>query len=184
MMDFLTDRHHGVTRLSATDAGSYRDLRLLALQSHPEAFGSSFEEESALSESAFAERLTSGTVFGAWSGPKLMGSAGLVGREKAKLRHKAVLWGMFVRPEARGCGLGRRLLNEAIAHARPRFEEVLLTVVEGNAAAHRLYVSAGFKEYGLEPCTIKVGTVYFHELLMRLPFKGAEATSTLAEDGD
>lgn len=113
-----------------------------------------------------------------------MGCAGLVGREKTKLRHKAGLWGMFVRPEARGCGLGSRLLDEVIAYARPRFEEVILAVVEGNAAAHRLYVSAGFEEYGLEPCTIKVGTVYYHELLMRLPFKSAEATLMAAEDGN
>lgn len=182
-MGELPDRHNVVARLSALDAGPYRELRLLALQLHPEAFGSSFEEESALSESAFAERLTSGAVFGAWSGSRLMGCAGLVGREKTKLRHKGVLWGMFVRPEARGCGLGNRLLDEAIAFARPRFEEVLLTVVEGNAAAQRLYVSAGFEEYGLEPRTIKIGTVYFHELLMRLPLRGAEATSMLGEDG-
>jgi len=182
-MDKSIDSHLVVTRLSAIDALPYRELRLLALQSHPEAFGASFEEESALSESAFAERLASGAVFGAWSGFQLIGCAGLAGREKTKLRHKAVLWGMFVRPEARGCGLGKRLLDEAIAHARPCFEEVLLTVVEGNAAALRLYVSAGIEEYGREPCTIKVAKVYFHELLMRLPFRGAEAISLLAEDG-
>jgi ribosomal protein S18 acetylase RimI-like enzyme len=181
-MSKLIDRHVVVTLLSAEDAISYRELRLLALQSHPEAFGSSFEEESALSESAFAERLTSGAVFGAWSGAQLMGCAGLVGREKTKLRHKAALWGMFVRPEARGCGLGKRLLDEVIAYARPRFQEVLLTVVEGNAAAHRLYISAGFEEYGREPCTIKIAAVYYHELLMRLPFQDAKATSVAAED--
>jgi ribosomal protein S18 acetylase RimI-like enzyme len=172
----LIDRDIVVARLGAIDVTQYRELRLLALQSHPEAFGSSFEEEAALSESAFAERLTSGAVFGAWSGSQLMGCAGLAGREKTKLRHKAVLWGMFVRPEARGCGIGKRLVDEAIAHARTRFEEVLLTVVEENAAARRLYVSAGFKEYGLEPCTIKVAMVYSHEVLMRLPLKGAEPT--------
>jgi ribosomal protein S18 acetylase RimI-like enzyme len=160
-----------VGRLSASDAIPYRELRLLALHLHPEAFGSSWEEESALSEIAFAERLTSGAVFGARLGDRLIGCAGLAHRDKTKLRHKAILWGMFIKPEARGSGLGKRLLDEIIAHARPRYEEILLTVVEGNAAAHRLYVSAGFEEYGREPCTIKIGPVYFNELLMRLPFR-------------
>ena len=95
-------------RLGRNDAGPYRELRLLALQLHPEAFGSSFEEESSLSENAFAERLDDGLVFGAWSAEQLVGCAGLAQREKTKLRHKAILWGMFVRHEMRGNGVGKR----------------------------------------------------------------------------
>ena len=68
-------------RLGRNDAGPYRELRLLALQLHPEAFGSSFEEESSLSENAFAERLDDGLVFGAWSAEQLVGCAGLAQRE-------------------------------------------------------------------------------------------------------
>ena len=57
-----------VNRLGLSDLHAYRALRLLGLQMHPESFGSSFEEEDALPDSAFAERLTNGAVFGRIAG--------------------------------------------------------------------------------------------------------------------
>lgn len=158
--------------LRSDDGAQYRELRLTALRLQPEAFGSSFEEESLLDEGAFAERLADGRTFGAWSGEQLVGCAGLALREKTKLRHKGHLWGMFVRPEVRGRGLGKCLLREVLTHSRTCCEEVLLTVVADNEAAYRLYTSAGFVEYGREPRAIKIGSDYFDELLMRLRFGG------------
>ncbi|UVI40244.1 GNAT family N-acetyltransferase [Qipengyuania spongiae] len=158
--------------LRLDDAVHYRELRLLALRLHPESFGSSFEEETLLKNDVFAERLKDGGVFGIWSGKELVACAGLALREKTKLRHKGHLWGMFVRPEARGCGIGKRLLRQVLTHSRTCCEEVLLTVVADNKAAHRLYAAAGFVEYGREPRAIKIGSDYFDELLMRLPLGG------------
>lgn len=86
-----------------------------------------------------------------------------------KLRHKGILWGMFVRPEARGRGAAKKLLSAILANALTCCEEVLLTVVEGNQAAYGLYTAAGFVEYGREPAAIKIGTDYHQELLVRLP---------------
>lgn len=76
---------------------------------------------------------------------------------------------MFVTHEQRGRGVGKRMLEQALAYARTCCEEVLLTVVGGNDAAHNLYASAGFEVYGHEPCAIKLGTDYHSEVLMRLP---------------
>lgn len=159
-----------VRQLRAGDAPSYRDLRLLALRSNPESFGSSFEEEAAFDEAVFARTLSDGTVFGAWSGNQLVGCLGLARRDKRKLRHKGILWGMFVRPQMRGLGAGKQLLHAVLDHARTCCEEVLLTVVDGNEAAIRLYRGAGFAEYGREPCALKIGDRYYHELMMRLKF--------------
>ncbi len=164
------ERTFSISRLTDAHTEPYRALRLWSLRLQPDAFGASFEEESALPEAAFAERLKNGEIFGAWTQSQLGGCVGLVGREKSKLRHKASLWGMFVRPEHRGKGVGRDLLNKALASAADLYEEVLLTVVEGNRAALDLYVSAGFEEYGREPRTIRLGTKYYDEILMRLPF--------------
>ncbi len=157
-----------ITRLGPHDAAAYRQLRVAALEECPESFASSFEEESVLPDSFFAERLASGAAFGAWSNESLIGFAGLAQRDKLKLCHKAYLWGMFVRSEARGRGLGRHLLDRVIDHARSCCEEVLLGVTAGNDAAFRLYAGAGFEEYGREPRAIKVGADYYHEIQMRL----------------
>ena len=53
---------------------------------------------------------------------------------------------MGLAPEARGKGLGRRLLNDAVEEARARGDRaVLLEVIEQNTPAVRLYTSFGFK---------------------------------------
>jgi ribosomal protein S18 acetylase RimI-like enzyme len=86
-----------------------------------------------------------------------------------KLRHKGVLWGMYVRPEARGTGLAAALVQQVVAHAQTLVEQVCLTVVASNVAARRLYSAAGFEEYGLERRGLKVGSEYYDEVLMVLP---------------
>jgi ribosomal protein S18 acetylase RimI-like enzyme len=157
-------------RLTGSDAAIYRQLRLDGLRSHPEAFGASWEEEVSQSPAWFAERLERNAVFGAGSriGPALVGAVGLLVPETAKLRHKGVLWGMYVRSEFQGTGLGAALLARAIEHAAQVVEEVRLTVVASNSAAICLYTRAGFKQYGLERRALKVGDGYHDELLMAL----------------
>lgn len=162
---------HGVrvSRLGPEHASAYRELRLSALRSHPEFYGASVGEEAGLSQGDVARRLADGAIFGAWFEDQLVGCAGLASREKEKLRHKAIVWGMFVRPDLRGAGVGKLLLDAVLEHARTIFEEVLLTVVEGNQPAAVLYAGAGFEEYGREPGAIRIGDDYYGEILMRLP---------------
>lgn len=58
---------------------------------------------------------------------------------------EAELGDLAVLPEARGRGLGRRLLDAALAEAMRRgAKKVYLEVRESNAAARRLYERAGF----------------------------------------
>ena len=54
-----------------------------------------------------------------------------------------------VRPELRGAGVGRRLLDAALETARAEgAESVFLEVAEDNPAARRLYAGGGFEEVG------------------------------------
>ena len=159
-----------VRRLGAPDAAGYRALRLEGLAGHPEAFGASWEEEAARPLAWFAERLERNAVFGGWTGggPELAGVAGLLVPEAAKLRHKGVLWGMYVRPPARRTGMGAALLARVLDHARGAVEEVRLTVVASNAAAVRFYEAAGFETYGVERRALKVAGRHHDEALMAL----------------
>jgi len=169
-----------VRRLETSDVANYRELRLESLKGHPEAFSSSWEYEVDKPVSWWAERLETNTVFGGWvNSSPLVGVAGLRVQDRVKLRHKGVLWGMYVRPEARGKGLAAALLQQIVEHAQTLVEEVCLRVVASNAAALRLYRAAGFKEYGLERRALRVGGEYYDEVLMALPLKPrAEPTPT------
>ena len=157
-------------RLAAADAEGYRALRLKGLRDHPEAFGASWDDEAGKAVPWFAERLERNAVWGGWldGDPALAGVAGLMVPEAAKLRHKGVLWGMFVRPEARGKGLAEALARRVVEEAAGVVEEVRLAVVASNTAAVRLYTRLGFHPYGLEPRALRVGGQYHDELLMAL----------------
>ena len=106
-------------------------------------------------------------VLGGWieSSP-LAGVVGFRMHASTKVRHKGVLWGMYVRLNARGTGLAASLVQRVIEQAPPFLEEILLTVVASNAAACRLYRAAGFEQYGLERRALKIGNNYYDEALM------------------
>ena len=155
-----------IRRLTADDAEPFRDIRLEALAGNPEAFGSTFEAEKDKPLSWFSERLGASHVHGAFRAAKLTGIAVLVIQQSAKMAHKGALVGMYVRPQARRLGVGRRLVEAIIDTARRHVELVQLTVVTGNEAALRLYGGLGFVQYGLEKKALKHGGRYYDEILM------------------
>ena len=112
-------------------------------------------------------------VLGAFA-PNLIATVGCDRKEGLKLRHKAMIWGMYVMPEWRGRALGRALLMAAIARAREvaGLEQLLLQLGIANAAAAALYKSLGFAAYGMEPRGLKIGDRYCDEYLMMLELSG------------
>jgi ribosomal protein S18 acetylase RimI-like enzyme len=164
-----------VRRLEPNDVASYRDIRLEGLKNHPDAFSASWETESARPTSWWVERLEANIVLGGWidSSP-LAGVVGFRTHGGTKVRHKGVLWGMYVRPDARGTGLAASLVQRVIEQARPFLEEILLTVVASNVAACRLYRAAGFEQYGLERRALKIGDNHYDEALMALSLNNQE----------
>jgi RimJ/RimL family protein N-acetyltransferase len=156
--------------LTSADAALYRPVRLEALAAHPDAFSSAFAREQEKPLAWFEERLTTSDVFGAFIAESLVGVAGFRRQDGAKTEHKAVLWGMYVRPDARKSGAARRLVDAVVAHAAERVEQLQLAVVSENAAAIRLYTAAGFVEYGREVEALKLDGRYFDEILMALFF--------------
>ncbi|MBZ9973857.1 MULTISPECIES: GNAT family N-acetyltransferase [unclassified Mesorhizobium] len=134
-------------RLSAADADAYRDLRLEGLQNHPEAFGGSWEEEAIMPLDWFSDRLERNIVIAGFADDlPLLGTAGLGIQQAPKQSHKGMLWGMYVRPEARGTGLAAELVQRMIGEAQGVVEEIQLRVVTSNEAAVRIYSRFGFKE--------------------------------------
>jgi ribosomal protein S18 acetylase RimI-like enzyme len=114
----------------------------------------------------FFDRLGTRTVLGAFSDMKLVAMAGFAIQQGQKRAHKGLLWGMYVRPDARGTGVGRRLIEAVLDVARQRVELIQLTVVRDNEQARRLYASLGFLDYGLEKHALKQDDRYYDEMLM------------------
>ena len=160
-----------IRQLTPKDAALYRSIRLEGLKESPEAFGSTFEAEFTKPLAWFFDRLSSSVVFGAIRDAKILdarilGVAGFAVRDGEKEVHKGLLWGMYVRPDARGAGVARRLVEAVIAYARARVELIQLSVVVGNEQARRLYARLGFVEYGIEKNSLKYCGRYYDEILM------------------
>ena len=167
----MNDMKVTICRLEAADAERFRDIRLEGLRRFPEAFGSSFEEESAHDLSWFADRLQGSHVLGAFEGSEFLGVAGLLVQRGRKSAHKGLLVGMYVRPAAQGRGVGRALVEAILEVARERVELIQLTVARNNRAARRLYTNLAFQEYGLEKDALKIGNRYLDEILMALDLR-------------
>ncbi len=155
-----------VRQLTEQDARSYRDIRLEGLERYPEAFGASFETEAAESLEFFANRVQTSVIFGGFNGADLLGIAGYYRESSEKERHKAMLFGMYVREIARRGGIGKMLVMAILHDARTQAESIRLTVEASNGAARRLYELCGFKAYGTEPRSLRVAEQYYDELLM------------------
>ncbi|SAK91293.1 acetyltransferase [Caballeronia arationis] len=158
-------------RLTPADVAAYRDIRLEGLRLHPDGFGASWDDETIQPLAWFEARIADHAVFGGWLGDgTLAGIAGLLVPAGAKLRHKGTLWGMYVRPAARGTGMAAAIVERVLDHARGVVEEVQLVVAPDNEAAIRLYRAAGFEQFAREPRALKIDGIYHDSLLMTLPF--------------
>jgi GNAT superfamily N-acetyltransferase len=136
------------------DWQALRDIRLEALRDAPSAFGSSYEREAAFGEPDWLRRIARGGNFLAFI-PEVRASkvgasepAGLIGGypETADI---VELVSMYVRPKARGRGVGEALVAAVFAWAQARdAKTVHLWVTESNDPARALYERCGFSPTG------------------------------------
>ncbi|SAK66708.1 N-acetyltransferase GCN5 [Caballeronia ptereochthonis] len=159
-------------RLAPDDAEAFRDIRLEGLQRYPASFGASYDDERIQTLEWFRARIADHAVYGGFtSNGMLAGVAGLLVPPGAKMKHKGILWGMYVRPNARGTGLAAALLDCVLAHARGVVDEIKLEVAPDNRAAIGLYCAAGFVEYAREPRALKIDGTYHDSVFMTLRFE-------------
>jgi|HubBroStandDraft_1064217.scaffolds.fasta_scaffold339125_1 RimJ/RimL family protein N-acetyltransferase len=174
-----------IRALSSADTEAFRAIRRESLENSPRAFAESLAEHDALSPQEFAKRLASSLsndnfenfIVGAFRSsdnpadpaPLLAGVAGFVRNPRPKLRHKGLVWGVYLRPAFRGAGVASHILVEIIRRAKTLdgLEQINLNVATGTAA-RRLYESLGFQVYGHERNSLRVDGEFVDEDLMVL----------------
>ena len=157
-------------QLVLNDYEQYNKIRSHALDTVPEAFASTNEAEIDNRKERFTNLVTHQFNFitGAFDGEVLVGMVGFVKEERIKLKHKGLIWGMFVDKSKQGLGIGSKLIKIAInkAFEIDELKQINLSVVATNTSAVKLYEKTGFVFYGLEKDALSVNNQFFDEYLM------------------
>jgi RimJ/RimL family protein N-acetyltransferase len=155
---------------TADDAEKLRELRLEALTNHPKEFSSTPED--ALKHD-WNERAVTGhgdhldATFVAEKDGQLVGMTGIAASDRQKFPHSAYIWGVYVRPDFRGRGIAKVLVNAALQWAQKKGRTIVrLSAVATNPFAIRCYINCGFSIYGIEPASVVVDGVEYDEILM------------------
>jgi ribosomal protein S18 acetylase RimI-like enzyme len=150
-----------VIRLAThADAQAYATLRCEALTQNPEAFSSDPQTDGLCTSLGVVERLANpdALMLVACDGAQLVGMATLIREKKPKLRHRADIVGVYVRPPHRGRGVAWRMMQDLEARAR-LLDGLLvlnLAVTRTQVQAVRLYQSLGYHAWGIEPMGIRI----------------------------
>jgi GNAT superfamily N-acetyltransferase len=146
-----------IRKLTLDDASAFRELRIEMCRVDPEAFGRTPEETEEMSLDKFLLWMNPRNTFpqnfilGAFDGDRLIGSAALRRADNLKERHRGWVWSVYVRPENRGKGISREMMQRLIDEARTwdGLEVLDLDVSVTQTGARTLYTSLGFFTTGL-----------------------------------
>ncbi len=163
-----------IKKLDSSNVGEYKQLRLLALQTDPDSYFSTYEEAVRLPDYSFEADLRSQAnnfgYYGYFRDGKLVGYISLQLPYFQKQAHIGEIYNLFVHPDFRNGGIAHQLLQTVIEVAKnsPQTEVIFLSVMSENLVAIQLYKQAGFVAYAEKKKSLKVGDRYIDETLMRL----------------
>lgn len=153
-------------RLTAADLDAYRTVRTEGLTKDAGSFRISVADDEAQGEAAWKQRLTEEYVVAVEEAGRILAIGGFSRMSGTKADHKGLIWGMYVRPEARGKGVGDLIMKALVDHAKTVVRQLQLTVVSANPRAINFYQRHGFRLYGVEPESIRHEGGFLDEALM------------------
>jgi ribosomal protein S18 acetylase RimI-like enzyme len=154
-----------IRELTIDDVFSFVEIRRLSLSTDPDSFSARADTdawsniETARHRFSTATRESGPMVLGAFDS-NLLGTIGVIRSSTTVAR----VWGFYVRPERRGGGFGRALIQHAVEIARhmPGVVRLELGVAHTSVAARSAYANSGFRETAFDATT---GT---HEMILEL----------------
>lgn len=143
--------------LTTDDAALFRALRARACSEEPGSFLMTGEEAEQQSDAQIRHMLSGSWVLGAFLGDTMVGMTGLQRNPNLKTRHKGMVWGVYVAPEARGLRCASKMIERLLDIAKQDGVEVVtLSTDVTNPITVELYKSLGFEPYGVEPHLLKL----------------------------
>lgn len=158
-------------RLASPDEWeTIKALRIRSVREHPEAFGQTEKEAEAYDETKWRSLFESGQYLIAELNGEIVGMVCLVRETREKIRHYISIASMYVVVEAQGKGIGKALMQRAIAVAKsiPGVIKVTLHVTASQTEAKSMYTSLGFVEVGVLRKEMFVNGTYFDTHVMEL----------------
>jgi ribosomal protein S18 acetylase RimI-like enzyme len=139
--------------LTPEDWELYKSARLKSLRDSPDSFGSTYDQEAALSDAEWQSRLDlklraldALPLIAEMDGQAVGLAWGLIHKPDLEIAH---IYQMWVSPALRGKGIAKTLLREIKAWALGRGCDLMaLAVTTSNEAAVSLYRSSGFVATG------------------------------------
>ena len=162
--------------LNINDISIYKELKCFSLKESPLAFSDSYEDELLKNDSDYESELkiiglpAESFVFGAFSESKeLIGFVKFKRDKRTKARHKATLHALYIKPQFRGNGIGKKIIDglyKTIALLQG-LEQIHLWVLISDTSVVKFYESCGFLSQGaIVKNDLKIGDRYVDAIYM------------------
>ncbi|MGL1921699.1 MAG: GNAT family N-acetyltransferase [Hyphomicrobiales bacterium] len=164
-----------IRKLDTSDLMEFKRLRLEALKTNPESFGSNYAREAKYDDAKFLTLMQADEtryILGAFDGEILVSTMGIF-NEPQNEAEIASIWGVFTSPSHRGQKIAKQLIKNIIknAAANPALSKINLGVTSKSEAAQKLYKSVGFMTYAVEENAIIHDDLSMCEILMSFDLK-------------
>lgn len=157
-------------KVTACESRELAALRLHALHTDADCFVATLEEEQQLDVENYLQK---NYVLGVFNEKNtLIGTLVYMEQERQKFKHIGILGGMYVHPQYRNLGLGKKLIEEMLKILR-KFDHLYglqLKVVTNNQTAIGLYKTLGFSIWATEKNALFHNGNFFdqHHMMLEL----------------